>query len=337
VKLDGRKLPHETLETIRQMAVLRVWDGEQPSEVIRSYGMCRTTIYRWLRAAQTEGSAALASRRSPGAPFKLSPQQEVQVRAWIDGKDPRQHGYESGLWTRRIVADMIQTQFGVKVDITTVGRLLRRLRITPQKPLHRAYERDPVAIGRWEHDEYPALQVRAAACGAEIFFLDETGVRSDQSLGRTWGIRGQTPVVRTSGKRQWVNAISAVNAQGAFWYCVFKGRLNKITFVAFLKKFLHGRRNPIFLVVDRHPAHRAAMVAVFVQSTKGRLELHFLPGYAPELNPDEFVWHHLKETGISKTPLRQGEVLEARVDSDLRTMQQRPRLLRSFFHRKRVA
>jgi transposase len=337
VKVDGRKISHDALETIRQLAVLRVWDGERPSEVIQSYGLFRTTIYRWLHAAERGGWPALKSRRAVGRPHKLTPQQRLEVRTWIDGKDPRQHGYESGLWMRTIVADLIRDRFGVTVDVTTVGRILHRLSITPQKPLHRAYERDPVAIERWKHKEYPTLKARATKRNAEIFFLDETGVRSDQALGRTWGIRGRTPEVPTSGKRQWVNAISAVNARGAFWYRVFKGRLNKETFVAFLKSFLRGRRRPVFLVVDSHPAHRAALVASFVQKMKGRLELHFLPGYAPELNPDEFIWHHFKETGISKNPLREGESLEERVESDLASIRRRPRLVRSIFRGKRVA
>lgn len=337
MKVDGRKLSHESLETIRQLAVLRVWDGEPPGEVIRSYGLCRTTIYRWLHAAEHGGWPALESRHASGRPLKLTVQQRLEVRTWIDGKDPRHYGYESGLWTRSIVADMIQATFGVTVDITTVGRALHRLGITPQKPLHRAYERDPVAIERWKRKDYPVLKARATKAKAEIFFLDETGVRSDQALGRTWGVRGRTPAVSTSGKRQWVNAISAVNARGAFWYRVFKGRLNKETFVAFLKTFLRGRRKPVFLVVDGHPAHRAALVASFVQGMKGRLELHFLPGYAPELNPDEFIWHHLKETGISKNPLRHGESLEARVEDDLRAIHRRPQIVRSIFGGKRVA
>jgi transposase len=319
------------------MAVQRVWDGEQPTEVIKSYGMCRTTIYRWLRAARHGGWPALSAHHASGRPAKLTPKQQLQIRRWIDGKDPRQYGYESGLWTRSILVDMIQGRFGVTVDSTTVGRLLHRLGITPQKPLHRAYERDPAAIDHWKHDVYPALQARAAACGAEIFFLDETGVRSDQALGRTWGIRGRTPIVPTSGKRQTANAISAVNARGAFWYRVYKGQLNKILFVALLKGFLRGRSGPVFLVLDSHPAHRAASVASFVQTLKGRLELHFLPGYAPDLNPDEFVWHNMKETGLSKKPLRQGESLEARVESDLHTIRMQPRLVRSIFHAKRVA
>lgn len=336
MKIDGRTLSHETTETIRRMAVQRVLDGERPSEVMASYGLCRTTIYRWLRAYKKRGEAALASRRGTGRPDSLTDKQKQQVRKWICGRDPRQYGFDFGLWTRRIVAHLIDQKFGVTLSVTTVGRLLAELEITPQKPLRRAYERDPEAIEKWQREEFPKLRARAKRRGADIFFLDEAGIRSDAPLQRTWGAKGKTPVVATSGQRQSVNAISAVTMRGGFWYAVYTGRFNAGRFVEFLKAFLRGRRRPVMLVVDGHPAHRAKLVAQFVQSTKGRLELHFLPGYAPELNPDEFVWNHLRQRGVSKKPLRRNESLRARIESDLRAIQRRPALVRSFFHAESV-
>jgi len=319
------------------MAVRRVSEGERPSQVIRAYGLCRTTIYKWLRAERSGGEAALDSRKAGGPPCKLNQRQKQPVRKWICGKDPRQHGFDFGLWTRKIVAALIQQKLGVRLGITSVGRLLAELDITPQKPLRRAYERDPAAIAQWQREDFPKLAKRAKRRGADLFFLDEAGIRSDAPLQRTWGAKGRTPVVNTSGKRQSVNAISAVNLLGAFWYNVYTGRLNAEQFIVFLRDLLRYRRRPVFLVVDRHPAHVAKRVAAFVQSRGGRLELHFLPGYAPELNPDEFVWNHLRQKGVSKTPLRAGESLRARVESDLAAIQSNPPLVRSFFHAPSVA
>jgi transposase len=225
----------------------------------------------------------------------------------------------------------------VKLGVTAVGRLLAELDITPQKPLRRAYERDPVAIKRWKRREFPKLRARAQRRGAKIFFLDEAGVRSDQVLGRTWGLRGQTPEVATSGKRQSVNAISAVNALGEFWFEIYTERLNATKFIELLTHFMRRRKSPVFLVLDGHPAHIAKSVARYVQSLKGRLELHFLPGYAPELNPDEFVWNHLKRQGVSKQPLLRNESLRHRVHADLNDIQSRPALVRSFFKAPSVA
>jgi len=330
-RVDGRTLSHETSEPIRRMAVRRVRAGERPSAVMRSYGLCRTTIYKWLRAAQRGGEEALQARRHPGRKPFLSPRQKLRVRQWINGKDPRQYGFDFGLWTRRIVAALIQEKLGVRLGVTAVGRLLAELDITPQKPLRRAYERDPVAIERWKREEFPRLRARAKRVGAKIFFLDEAGVRSDQVLGRTWGLRGHTPEVPTSGRRQSVSAISTVNARGEFWYEIYTERLNATRFIERLASFMRGRKSRVFLVLDRHPAHIAKAVAHYVQRLRGRLELHFLPGYAPELNPDEFVWNHLKRQGVSKKPLRRDESLRSRVEADLAAIQSKPALVRSFF------
>jgi transposase len=337
MQIDGRSLTHEALETIRLMAVRRVKEGEAPSEVIKSYGFCRTTIYRWLRQAKRGGEDALKSRKATGAPRKLTARQEVAVARWITGKDPRQYGFDFGLWTRQILVQLIVKRFGVRLSVTSVGRLLAKLGITPQKPLRRAYERDPEAVERWVKDVYPKLRKRAKRRGADIFFLDEVGVRSDSALGRTWAPKGRTPVIMTSGRRQSVNAISAVAPNGAFWYEVYTERLNATQFIRLLKRFLRRRRRPVLLILDSHPAHIAKVVAEFVQSQRGRLELHFLPGYAPDLNPDEFVWKHLKSHGLAKKPLERGESLRARVVHDLEVIKRNVRLVRSFFQVPTVA
>ncbi|HAZ08597.1 MAG TPA: IS630 family transposase [Elusimicrobia bacterium] len=332
MRIDGRILSHEMSEQIRRMAVQRVKEGEKPSAVIKSFGLSRPCIYPWLRAERKNGVQALAARKHPGREPALTPQEKAGVRRWICGKDPRQYGFDFGLWTRTIVSALIKEKLGETLGLTAVGRLLHQLNITPQKPLRRAYERDPIEIKKWQSEEYPRLQARAKRRRAEIFFMDEAGVRSDQVLGRTWGEKGKTPEVRTSGQRQSINTISAVNARGAFWYEVYSGRFNATRFRdEFLKSFMRGRKRPVFLVVDGHPSHRAKMIAAYVKERKGRLELHFLPGYAPELNPDEFVWNYVKNEGVSKKPLKRNESLRRRVESDLAGIKRRPALVRSFF------
>src|SRR5258708_35190732 len=141
MKRDGRELDHRTLETIRFMAVERVREGEAPSSVVASYGFCRPTTYRWLRAASRPGLGlkALKCRAAPGRPRTLTPRQEQQVFRWVNGKDPRQYGLDFGLWTRSIVASLIEQKFGIDLGQTAVGELLAKLGLTPQKPLQRAY------------------------------------------------------------------------------------------------------------------------------------------------------------------------------------------------------
>ena len=336
-KTDGRTIAHDTLEHLRVLAVRRVVaGGEAPSEVMRSLGLCRTSIYPWLRRHARKGEAALRARKSNGPQRKLTEPQRRKVRGWIVGKDPRQYGFEFGLWTRQIVAVLIAEKFGITLGLTAVGRLLASLEITPQKPLRRAYERDPEAVAQWVKKDYPRLRRRARAVGATIFFLDEAGFSSEPVLGRTYGLRGQTPVVATSGQRQKVSAMSAISARGAFWSTVYTGMLNASRFVEFLGDFRRGRREKVFLIVDGHPSHRANLVKDYVQNCRGKLELHFLPPYAPDLNPDEFVWQHAKTNGAAKKPLRRNESLKARVIQDLATIKKDKPLVCSFFMGKSV-
>jgi transposase len=336
-KIDGRTLSHKALEHMRLLAVRRVIeDGERPSAVMDSLGLCRTSIYPWLRRCKDQGLEGLVEKVSQGPEPKLSDQQRQQVRRWILGKDPRQHGFDFGLWTRRIVQTLILEKMGVQLCLTSVGKLLASLEITPQKPLRRAYERDPMAVERWRMADYPKLRKRAKKLGAMIFFLDEAGFQSDPPLGRTYGLKGHTPVVASSGQRQSINAISAVNASGAFWAATYTGKLDAPTFVLFLRHFMKGRRTKVFLVVDGHPAHRAKAVKNYVLETQGRLELHFLPPYAPDLNPDEFVWNYMKNSGVSKKPLRKNESLRERVEQDLANLSLDEILVASFFLAKSV-
>ena len=339
MKRDGRTLDHKTLEEIRRMAVQRVWEGERPSAVIASYGFSRQVIYKWLRQVKGKGRGlrALRSRKGTGRPRRLTGKQERQLFRWINGKDPRQHGFDFGLWTRLVVRKLIADKFGANLSVTAIGKLLAKLGLTPQKPLKRAYQRDPAAIEAWKHDTYPSIARRAKKRGAEIYFWDESGFRADAVQGQPWGTKGQTPIVAVPGQRQSVSAASAVNARGGFWFATYKGGMSAELFVAMLKILMRHRKKPLFLVLDSLPAHKAKIALNYVASTNGKLELHFLPGYAPELNPDELVWNYMKRTGTAKRPLVAGESLHDRIDAELLQIQSNTALIRSFFRAKYVA
>jgi len=321
------------------MAVERVRDGEKPSSVVTSFGFNRTTIYKWINAAEKpgEGLKALRSRPATGRPRSLSPRQEQQVFRWINGRDPRQYGLDFGLWTRSMVANLIEQKFDVRLGLTAVGELLAKLGLTPQKPLQRAYQRDPEAIEKWKRERFPAIAEQARASGGEVYFWDESGFRADAVHGKTWSKKGSTPVVQRPGQRQSISAASAVNSRGAFWYCTYQGGLNAELFVALLRQMMRHRTKPVHLVVDGLPAHKTALVKAYVEATNGMLTLHFLPGYAPELNPDELVWSHMKRTGVARAPLRRGESLREKIEEQLGKIKRMPGLVRSFFKTPAVA
>ena len=304
MKIDGRTRSPSEQEMIRRMAVQRHRDGESVTRIAASYGVHRCTVHGWIKRTAIGGDDALTAVPHSGRPRKLSTEQEAEVLRWIIGRDPRQLGLDFGLWTRKIIAGQIEERLGVVMSITAVGDMLHRLGLTPQKPLRRAYERDEVAVTQWVNTTYPAIKKQAKRRDAEIFWLDEAGVRSDDPLQRTWGMKGQTPIVKTSSQRQSINIITALSNSGGFWFLAYSGRFNADQFITCLRNFMKYRRRPAILIMDGHPVHKSKKVRSFVDSLEGKITIELLPPYAPDRNPDEYVFHYIKQKGTTKRPLK---------------------------------
>lgn len=336
MKNDARSLSTDEKYFLRRIAIQRVLDGESAAEVARSYELGACTIYVWLRKYREGGFEALSPIPRTGRNRKLSESEEQEVKRWVLSGDPRQYGFEFALWTRQIISDLILDRFGVELSLTSTGELLHRLDLTPQKPLRRAYERDEEAVADWKENEYPKIVKKAKKIGAEIFWLDEASIRSDDPLQRTWGLKGQTPVVKTSGQRQRISAISALSNSGGFWYHVYSGTLTADKFIDCLRDFMKGKKKPIFMIMDGHPVHKSKKVKEFVDGFGGNLQIFLLPPYAPDLNPDELVWNQMRNMGTSKKPLKKGETLFTRVVTDLELIKQDKSLIKSFFLQESV-
>jgi transposase len=334
---DGRYLDRDSQERIRIVCCERISRGESVSAVMRSCGYSRTTYYKWCGEYQKRGLAGIKKKSGSGSQPLVARKHWVRIFRWINNKDPRDFGYASGLWTRSIISSLIGKKLKIKIGVGAVGDLLLKMKITPQKPLRRAYERDEQAVLEWKEVTYPRVLKMAKKLGAEVFFLDEAGIKSDSRLGKTWGKRGRTPVVKTSGQRQQVSAISAVSPVGKFWFALYECKLNAEFFIAFLENFMKNRRRPLVIILDKHPAHTAKSVEKFIKSTEGKIQLIFLPPYAPDLNPDEFVWKHLKDTGLRKLPLYKNESLKSRVEKDLLRIASDRKTIKSFFLAPSVA
>jgi transposase len=328
---DARKLDHKTLEAIRIRAVQQVQAGESPEVVIRALGFSRACIYQWLAAYRAGGWQALKAGEIAGRPKKLTTSQIRWIHKTITGKNPLQLGFPFALWTRQMIATLIYRRFGLKFSLSSVGRLLAQLGLSCQKPLFRAWQQDSSRVDQWLKKEYPSIRAMAKRSNAEIFFEDESGVRSDFHSGTTWAPKGKTPVVRVTGQRFSLNMISAVSPKGSLRFMVVKGGVGARVFIRFLKRLIHGRRRPVYLIVDGHPAHRAKLVKSFVESLGGKLKLFFLPPYSPELNPDELVWNDVKNNGVGRSIVNGPKDLHRVVVSRLRFLQKTPERVRSFF------
>jgi len=328
---DGRKLDHKTLEQLRIRAVRQVEQGAHPDEVAQALGMTRAAVYSWLAKYRQGGLEALKARPVPGRPPSLSGSQLARLYALVVSNDPRQLRFAFALWTRAMIRELIRREFGVALSEVSVGRLLRKLGLSPQRPLYRASQQNPEAVARWKAEEYPAIREQAAKVGATIYFADEAGVRSDDHAGTTWAPVGRTPVVVTTGDRFGVNLISAVTAKGKLRFAAYDGNLNGTVFLDFCRRLLHDATGPVFLILDGHPVHRSKAVKAFAASTNGQLRLFFLPGYAPELNPDEWVWKHVKHDRIGRAGVTGPKDLKAKALAALHRLQKLPEVVRSFF------
>ncbi len=332
--MDGRKLKHEVLTELRKRAVARVQSGESPEVVVRAMGFSRACIYNWLAMYRAGGWDALDARKRGGRPRKVKGRMIAWIYRVVVGKDPRQYKFPFALWTRTTIAAVIYQKYGIRLSANSVGRLLAQLGITPQKPLWRAYQQDPERVQKWVQEEYPAIAKEAKRLKAEIWFGDEAGLRSDYHAGTTWGRRGQTPVVQSTGARYRLNMLSAVNRRGRMRFMLEKGGLNADVVCRFLERLMAGSSTPVFLIWDGHPMHRSRKVAETVKRFEGRLRVYVLPGYSPELNPDEGVWLEVKAHRLGRAGVFTFADMKSKTLGALRHLARRPDKIRSLFHSK---
>lgn len=330
-KAPKQRVAREDLEHTRRNAVRAVCNGVHPEDVAVAFNCGRSTVYGWLKAYEENGEASLAVKKAPGPAPLLSDAQMERLRKMIVGKDPRQLQFDFALWTRDLVRQLLVKYFGVEMTPQGVGKLLHRMGLSPQRPLVRAYEQDPVRVKEWKDEQYPRIHARAEAAGATILFCDEAGVRTDHHSGTTWGAVGQTPVVRGTGKRVSLNMISSVSSRGKLHFSFVSGNINAQTFIEYLKKLLHDVAGPIFLIVDGHSAHKANLTQAFVASTGGRLELFFLPPYSPELNPDEWVWKNIKHDRVGRIAARTREEMRNAINKAVDRLRSTEQLVLGFF------
>lgn len=331
---DARKLSHETLEEIRIRAVKQVEAGESPEVVIKALGFSRTCIYTWLAAYREGGIDALRAKKLEGRPSKLSGKQIERLYGYIVNKTPLQFQFAFSLWTCAEIRELIREKFDVHLSEVSVGRLLKKLGLSPQRPLFRAYQQDPAMVETYLKEEYPKIRKRAKARKARVFFADESSIRSDYHSGTTWAPKGETPIVKTTGARFKINMLSAISAKGELRFMLTEKGLSADLFIEFLKRLIEGVDHPVFLILDGHPAHRSVKVRKFVESTEGKLELYFLPGYSPELNPDETVWSYVKHHSVGKEIITGPSQFRSLVLGALRRLQKLPGVVRNFFKAK---
>ena len=339
-KQDARSLPGEAQEDLRRRVVQAVEKGLSQTEAARIFGVARGTVSRWMGLVESDGRGALKAQRRGRPPVsRLAPQQAATAVRHILSGCPDQLSLPFALWTREAVQELLSRKFALQVSVWTVGRYLRAWGLTPQKPVRRAYEQNPAAVRKWLEQEYPAIRAQARQFKAQIHWLDEMGLRSDHQAGRSWGRRGQTPVVLGTGQRFRCNMISAITNRGRLAFMIFRQRFTARVFLNFLGRLLRllrKSRRKVFLIVDGHPVHKSRSVSRWLAEHREQIRIFHLPSYSPELNPDELLNQDVKTNALGRVrPVNVQEMMD-NVRSYLRITQARPKLVKNYFRERHV-
>lgn len=338
---DARSLPPAAQEEKRRIAVHAVRTlGMSNSQAAELVGVTSQAVRNWLKAHAKGGASALAARkrgRRQGEKRRLSAEQAAVIAELVRDRCPDQLKLPFYLWTRAAVAKLVEERFGIVVSEKTAGRYLKEWGFTPQKPARRAYQQDPVAVERWLKEEYPAIQAEAKREGAQIQWLDESGMRSDHTVGTSFSPRGKTPVVKVTGKRFGCSMISAITNQGKLAFMIYRERFTSQLLIKFMRRLLRQNAGKIFLILDNHPVHRSNAVKEWVEGRSERLKIFFLPGYSPELNPDELVNQDVKSNAVGRNRVHDVKQLIANVRAFLKARKRRPDLVQRYFLGQHVA
>jgi transposase len=289
---DGRRESNEVLDALRLRAVHARELGYSVGDIAAILGVREETVSRWCSKYDRGGQEALPGDRTGrpiGSGRRLTREQEQSLQQLLETQSPQELGIASALWTRQAVQELVQQQCGIRLPIRTVGEYLRRWGFTPQKPVRKAYKQDPVAVAEWLETTYPEIEKRATQEGGEIHWGDETGVRSTCQHSRGYARPSQTPELKVPGSRFSVNMISTVTNPGKVRWMIYTGKMNAALFIVFLTRLIAGATKKVFLIVDHLSVHEAALVEEWLVDKKDRIEVFYLPKYAPERNPDEYL------------------------------------------------
>lgn len=315
---------------IRKMCIRMLEKGMKQKEVADIIGTNQGTISLWRKAYLAGGVDSLRPKRIPGRPRKISDRQ-LRKLIFLLAKGPQAFGYPNDVWTLKRIAKVIKEEYGVSYHPGHVWKLLGRIGFTHQKPEKRARERDEEKVKIWKDAEWPKLRRKARREGKVIVFLDETGRSHTPTVIATWAPKGETPILMHNFDWSTCSIISAITPEGGFHYKLYMGSIKKEQVLGFLKHLLSRVKENILLFWDGLPPHKAGIVNEFLNENKDRIEVHPLPPYAPDINPDEHVHRYLKYVCVPNSCPKTSEELVMETRKGLECIRRKPWLIQSFF------
>lgn len=333
---NKKRYSQDAQELIRFRVVdyLRKKQGTQ-KQCACIFGISQMAVNRiWAKYREGGKQALRSKKRGVQGGMKLKKDQAYQVRQLIKDKLPDQLKLPFGLWTREAVQQLIMARYGVELSRWQVGRYLKSWGYTPQKPIKKAFEQKPEQVKKWLEEEYPAIAKRAKEEKATIYFGDETGCRSDHQAGRSYAPKGETPIIKATGKRYTVNMISAISNKGHLQFMLMEAGFNSEVFMLFLTQMVKHSGKKIFFITDNHPSHKTKKLQQWLEGNRERIEVFFIPPYSPELNPQEYVNQDLKTNIIGKKRAINKEQLKANITDFMEIRKANKPQVKKYFHHR---
>lgn len=277
---DTRSLPQEAQQYNRDLAIRLFKDGRKRKEIAEIVGVNYGTLCEWIRIWIEGGDDAIQLQkrgRSSQEQRKLSPPQEKVLKQLLTEKNPQQLKLPFALWNRKAIASLIYNRWRIKIAVRTIGDYMKRWGFTPQKPLKRAYERNPKAVKKWLETTYPAIKARSQKESAEIYWGDETGIKNDCQHSRGYAPRGRTPVVSINAKRFSVNMISAINNRGSVRFMMYEQSMTAKVLIKFMKRLTKDAGRKVYFILDNLRVHHAKLVKAWLERNAELIEVFYLP------------------------------------------------------------
>src|SRR4051795_13260382 len=337
---DGRCESNDVLDALRLRAVHARELGYAVVDIAAILGVREETVSRWCCRYERGGEEALPGDRTGrpiGSGRLLDREQEQRIQEAIETQSPEKLGISSALWTRQAVQELIKQRVGIRLPIRTVGEYLKRWGYTPQKPVRKAYKQDPEEVAEWLEKTYPEIERRAAQEDAEIHWGDETGVRSTCQHSRGYARPQDTPELKVPGSRFSVNMISTITNQGKVRWLIYQGKMNAALFIVFLTQLIAGASKKVFLIVDHLSVHEAHAVEEWLADKKEQIEVFYLPKYAPERNPEEYLNCDLKANINTDGLPKDREDLRGNLQRFMQGLAKLPGPVASYFEHRHIA
>lgn len=338
-KIDYRKVSPDEVYAAKKI-VIRLWKSEKPTaEIVTATGMSINSVRETIRKYKESGMTGLKPKkrgRSHGEKRSLTADQEKWLRSVITDKTPDQLKFKCCLWNRNTVKELIDQQYGVNMPIRTVGLYLQRWGFSVQKPAKLAKNQKPEQIQAWLVEEYPAIRKQAKSENAEIYWADETAVQNESNYIRGYAPKGRTPVIKVQTVKMHVSMISAINNEGKIRFMIYKDAMNADTMIEFAGRLIKDAARKVYLILDNLRAHHGNRLRDWASEHAGQIALFFLPPYAPEYNPDEYLNHDLKQNIGSQAQADSVSEIEANTTAFLSKLETEPDHVKSYFQHPKV-